>query len=265
MQRKEILILVGASLASFGAGGGLTYLIVDKRLKTKYEQIAEQEIAEAKEYYAKTYKVEEYATPEQVAEKYNVEVNVQDDQEVLVEKMETIVRQYHTGVSMEIGETDGPFETEEELEVTEPDPEATTNIFDNPITDIFDYEAELRNREDNPGDPYVISFDEFYQNESNYTQQRLAYFEGDDVLVDEQDMIVTDSNLYVGDDNLTKFGHGSKDKNTVYIRNETLDLDFEVVRSGRTYAEEVHGFTDEGGSLKHSDSAVRKFRRSHDG
>jgi hypothetical protein len=50
----------------------------------------------------------------------------------------------------------------------------------------------------------------------------------------------------VGDKNLDRFGHGSNDAFIVYIRNDQLEIVYEVVLSPNSYAEEVHGFSHEG-------------------
>jgi hypothetical protein len=44
---------------------------------------------------------------------------------------------------------------------------------------------------------------------------------------------------------LDRFGHGSNDPSIVYIRNDTLEIIYEVVKSPHYYAEEVHGFKHE--------------------
>lgn len=70
---------------------------------------------------------------------------------------------------------------------------------------------------------------------------------------DQGDTILNETEE-IGVDNL-KFGCGSEDKNIVYIRNDSLEKEYEVARSSGTYAEEVAG-------LKHSDDSpgLRKFR-----
>ncbi len=46
---------------------------------------------------------------------------------------------------------------------------------------------------------------------------------------------------------MTQFGVGSEDKNTLYIRNETYRMEYEVVRSPGRFDVEVLGHTfDEG-------------------
>lgn len=115
--------------------------------------------------------------------------------------------------------------------------------------DHWDYEEEKKTRD--PSYPYVIHIDE--RGETGYEEITLTYYSGDDVICDHQDKIVDDKERVVGEKNILKFGHGSGDPAVVYIRNEYLDLDIELVRSEQSYAEEVHGIT-------HADSPRRRER-----
>jgi hypothetical protein len=118
----------------------------------------------------------------------------------------------------------------------------------------FDIEEEMRNR--NPDEPYVISEEEFLENEPEHVQHNLTYFEEDDVLTDEQDQPIPDTEETVGNANLLRFGQGTKDNNTVFIRNEKLNIDFEVSRNKGSYVREVLGF------IQHDDRRrVKSFRR----
>lgn len=120
--------------------------------------------------------------------------------------------------------------------------------------DVWDYTEEMRVRDANS--PYVIHKDEFDQNENDWEHDTLTYYEGDDVLADGKDDALDQDDI-VGVENLGKFGHGSQDPNIVYIRNERLQLDMEVVHSDGSYAEEVHGY------VEHSDTQPRRRGRRH--
>lgn len=149
----------------------------------------------------------------------------------------------------------------EEIDPDEDNPEENLlrNIFeaqdpDDVIPD-WDYEEELVNR--SPDVPYVISLEEFTDGSEGFEQTTVTYFEGDDVLSDESDKIIEDIANTVSEETLYRFGHGSKDNNVVYVRNEKLNLDFEILRSHRKYAQEVLGF------IEHSNKpGIRKFRNN---
>lgn len=124
--------------------------------------------------------------------------------------------------------------------------------------DGWNYEAELNTR--TPDMPYIIHQDEFYNEEMGYDQTTLTYYKSDDILVDENDVPMYDYAKSVGE---LKFGHGSKDPNTVHIRYEKIGCEFEVVQHQGYYAVEVLGqeiedqLTSE--DIKHS-SAPQKFK-----
>lgn len=135
---------------------------------------------------------------------------------------------------------------------------ATTNIFDTSIPG-WDYEKELNERSEK--DIYIITYDEFYGDELHYKQDQLTYYQGDDVLVDSMNKPVHNYHRFVGDE--MKFGHGSKDPNVVFIRNEKQMIEWEIALDTGRYETEVLGLDVEEEyeekDLKHS--AVQKFRR----
>jgi hypothetical protein len=115
------------------------------------------------------------------------------------------------------------------------------NIFEAQPKDVWDFSKEIASRDGKS--LYIIHYDE--RGESGNEEVTLTYYAGDDVLCDAQDKVVEDVDKVVGEENLDKFGHGSNDPVIVYVRNENLSIDIEVVKSEQTYAEEVHGFTHE--------------------
>jgi hypothetical protein len=133
------------------------------------------------------------------------------------------------------------------------------NVFDTSF-DHWDYDDEVPLREGQ--DIYVIHRDEFWGEEMNYDQSSLTYYAGDDILVDQEDQPI------YGYANVTGpllFGHGSGDRDVVYIRNNKQSAEYEVQRFDSSYTLEVLGVTAEEDSeksdLKHS---VRKFRPRDD-
>lgn len=128
--------------------------------------------------------------------------------------------------------------------------DAVRNIFkDNPSTHVWDPVLERRRR--SPDRPYVIHDDERHEMEG-YSDISLTYYTKDDVLCDERDEVMDPARRddTVGEANLDRFGHGSGDPHVVFIRNDNLEIIYEVVQSPNSYAEEVHGFTD-GASIRH--------------
>ena len=142
--------------------------------------------------------------------------------------------------------------TNEEVEVEPP----KFNVFASDNGDIWDHEAELSSRD--PNRPYVISIDEFHEDDMGYRQSVLTYYEGDNVVVDEHDSVMFQHEKVLG---ALLFGHGSSDENVVYIRNEKLAVEYEVLRHQSSYAVEVEGHQIEeelgSGDLRHSAFRLR--------
>lgn len=146
-------------------------------------------------------------------------------------------------------------ETQETMieEVIENDIEVPTiNVFMAPNDDDWNYELELEQR--NPDVPYVIHADEYINDEMGFKQETITYYETDDIMADIQDTPLYNWYSITGE---LKWGHGSKDKNVVYIRNEKMRKEYEVLRHYGSFEAEVTGLDLRGGELKHS---ILKFR-----
>lgn len=226
-------VWIGASAVlglTVGAVSG--YLVARKLLEMKYEKLAEREIAEAKEFYQVLYKKDGFETPEEAAKTLGLEEVIDDGSDTakkLIEDRKRIVKaaeslRTYRGI-MDGGEDDG---------------KKNVNIFTTSDQELPS-EDDLRDRTEEA--PYVITKDEFLTNETQYTQVCLTYYEGDEVLADDQDQIVPDLDSLVGENNVpVRFGYRSKDPNIVYVRNDSLDIEFEILRSTGKYSEEVAGF-----------------------
>lgn len=241
-ERHYYRMLVGTwssgLILGFGLGLGTGLLIVKKRLETKYDEIAKREIAEAKQFYSILHKKDDYDTPESAVESLGRTA------------AEAIVRYQGaepTRVVEDVSLVDIPID---------PDDMGTMEVVDGDPLEDFDYDEEIKNRV--PGVPYVISHDEYMEAESEHSQVTVTYFEGDGVLIDERDQPIDDIDETVGLDNLERFGVGSKDNKIVYIRNDKLDIDFEVVQSMNKYSEEVLGF------VEHSDKPGARRREKYE-
>ena len=112
-----------------------------------------------------------------------------------------------------------------------------SNIFDTNSVDAIQVSADAVRQ---PGKPYIITVTEFTDNELGYGQNAISYYAGDHVLADERDQPIPNIDGIVGERNL-RFGDGSGDANVVFVRNDALQVDFEICQSLGTYAEEVLG------------------------
>lgn len=85
-------------------------------------------------------------------------------------------------------------------------------------------------------DMYVITPDEFAELE-DYETHSLTYYQ-DGVLTDEEDNPIDDIDELVGLESLESFGMYETD--SVYVRNERLKTDYEILLDMRSYSD-VHG------------------------
>ena len=91
-----------------------------------------------------------------------------------------------------------------------------------------------RKEENDVERPYVISPDDF--NELDGYQVVTLYLCADGVLVDDNDNVIEDVDDVVGEDSLETFGQYEDD--TVFVRNDRLKMDIEVLRDMRRYFDE---------------------------
>ena len=150
-------------------------------------------------------------------------------------------------------------EEETVMNVIEQEDPPIENVFTG-IDEDWNYDVEIPSR--NPEIPYTCHRDEYFeemeQNNLGHSHSVLTYYRGDAILCDELDSPIYDPERVVGK---LEFGKGSQDPNVVYIRNEKLMADYEVLLDPGYYQVEVLGQQVENGlskdDLKHS---VQKFR-----
>lgn len=218
--------LIFLSVVSFATGALVAEAVARKELREYYAELSDREIAEAKAYYKKLMNVntanDKTMSPSEIlAAKFG-----EKHEDDTVEEARTAFNKY-AGLAV-VRPSEG--------EKAEPE---------------WDYEIEAQIRAEAPDQPYIISFDEYFEGEKDYEQASMTYFEGDDTLCDDKDAAVPDVAEIIGEDCLIRFGHGSNDPNIVYVRNDRIEIDFAITRSGGKYTVEVLGFDDED-EIKHS-------------
>lgn len=266
---KTVALIAGLGGLALGVSAGV--FLTRKRLSEKYQQIADEQVASVKEQYAvirkeeksleelaAAYPDEEKAADQSIAEKiisdegYTQYKNVPTITDTSSEKMESVTVDRIVTERRQIAQA---------IEVKETELTHHNNVFesDDPET-YFDWHEELERRKKKPLIPFVITKEEFDNNETDFDQSTLTYFDGDDVLADDQNSPVDNLDSVIGYENLLRFGHASGDRNVVYVRNAKLKLDFEVLKSEGKFAKEVLGYDDE---LRHEHKRpMRKMRLS---
>lgn len=84
--------------------------------------------------------------------------------------------------------------------------------------------------------PYVISREKYAYDEEGhyYSKITLYYYPDDRVLLDDDEEPIADVARHVGWRNLSRFGDESGDPGVVFVRNDKLESDFEIVREEDT-------------------------------
>lgn len=118
---------------------------------------------------------------------------------------------------------------ESDAEDVEEDPNLSTY---NDIIEGEGYTTPVRLGDDEVEQPYVISPDEF--GEMDYAIISLTYF-ADGVVVNDKNKIVANVDELIGEESLTHFGEYEDD--SVFVRNDGLKIDFEILRDYRNYSE----------------------------
>lgn len=175
---KVIIFAAGAVI-----GSAVTWMLV----KTKYEQIANDEIAEMREYVRSKQEPKEPSEPEK---------SIVDIQEVEKHEYVKLTSNYLEQINENI-EKGGAEEMEEEYK------------------------------------PHVITPDE-YGEEEDYDTVTLTYY-ADGVVEDDQCNIMPDPEEILGEDFGDHFDEYGID--SVYVRNDELKIDYEILRDIRTYVE----------------------------
>jgi hypothetical protein len=225
-------------VAAAGAAAGYQYAV--RKLSEEFIEELELEVERTKKHYSQIKKTE-YPT-------------VQDAADALL----PISRG-------ELKERVASLITQAEYGDPAPEEPGMTQVAQNIFTDVENWDADAEEAQRDPSKPYILEHDEFYTSDRNSVT--LTWFAGDGVLSDEKDEFVPDVDAVVGEANLERFGHGSRDPLILYVRNEGLDLDFEIVYSENKYTKQILGFDvkddDDDESIQHS-SGPRRFRQDRD-
>lgn len=251
---KDKTVQVGLLVVATGAASaGVSHILTKKSLETKYAQMAQEDINTMKQHYKLLYKADEKSP-------YSEGVDEEPEEDTDVVTMNEIVEtlEYSTVQYDDISEKAVEVEVEE-TSTDEPWPFEKTNVFQHSSIysqeDFDDEEVKKRT----PDAPYIITKDEFMNNETSFQQITVTYFNGDDVLADDKDQMINDKERTVGEINLDKMGYGSDDPNVLYVRNDRMEVEFEILNSDGKYSEEVCGF------IEHSDKPrLRKFRGEYE-
>lgn len=234
---KSTALFIGGALV----GSGVAYFVAKNLLEKKYAAQAEEEIASVRESYIDRMRILEdelRKEDEKPIKVPNLVMKTPNDvpKERIAPSNEELYTAYHNiRPSAEVVEglketvTDLGYARKEETVKEEADATLKES----------GYKYIEEDRDINT--PYVIPVQSYMDGEELYSQFTFTYYAGDKTLVNEADEIVTDINGVIGYHNLDKFGEESGNDDTVYVRNDRLESDYEVLRDPGKYSQNVMG------------------------
>lgn len=201
----------------FAAGAAIGSAVTWKILKTKYDRLIQEEIDSVKEAFSDRF--ESITDPSSESAEDEDEDEEEEESEAEAEEPSRPYRKMTWSELENVLDDDDDF-TESEKNKYE---ELASN-----------YTSEKGGAEDvifKP--PYVISPYDFGELD-DYNQIELTYYL-DGILEDDEYHIITDADELIGPDALNTFGEYEDD--SVFVRNERLRTDFQILKDYRTYDE----------------------------
>ena len=194
----------------FAAGAAIGSAVTWKLLKTKYEQIAQEEIESVKEVFSKKASLEYEHVGEPIGDVTKVEVTDEGvkAEVTLNKKSQENYRSLAKQMTADLGYTNYSNISKTEEGGTE----------------SMEYDK-----------PYVISPDEFDELD-DYETVSLTFY-SDCVLTDDQNNPIEDVEGIVGIDFYAHFGEYEDD--SVFIRNDRTKCDYEILMDYRKYSDVV--------------------------
>jgi hypothetical protein len=190
----------GTIIFSFIAGAAIGSVVTWKVLKTKYDNLIQEEIDSVKEAYANRQGFDD--TESKFVEECDIDLAPDEEKLDLKEMQKTLRELKYTNYSNDT--------KQEEVDIVD------TN-------------------------PYVIS-PEAFGDKDDYETVSLTYY-SDGILTDDEDNIIKDVADTVGEESLKTFGEYEDD--SVFVRNDRLKCDYEILLDTRKYSDVVGDEVDE--------------------
>lgn len=209
---KSIIAVAGFVLGVAAGAAGSWYIC-----KTKYEQIAQEEIDSVKAVFSKRL----------------AEANEEMKKHVPFKKGDTV--QFNDGSIAVVEDVDEENETITTIEAADTDGDPTIEE----VKQLIDYSGysaspeEIEKKMEQSTKPYIISREEL-GDYPEYDLIELTYF-ADEVLCDDGMEPIDNVEEIVGSEWVDHFGE--YDADTVYVRNDRLKADYVVVTDPQTYEE----------------------------
>ncbi len=239
-------------LVTFIVGMGVGFLAAQKMLEKKYADLAQDEIDSVKETFGRTREpiVESITDDDPACEAFRRDM--QKEEERVIKERKAGLNSGLTRSSLE-GLRENPYEkAKREYNVMGVVTDAAG------MTEEDMQEADEDELESDS--PYQITSEQFTEECEHHDKVSLYYYRVDDVLSGENEEIIENVEECIGYDALAVLDT----QGTVWVRNEELAVDYEVISINKTYAEAVHGMTEESPRERHARQAKNGRRKEGD-
>lgn len=216
-------------LAGIGVGGLATGLF----MKIYYGNRMDSEYQSMKEYYDRKIML---LTKEEDADA-EVKEEIQSIGSVFLNPKEALrgaaMMADDPDLNKHIAERENPTDEEEEdIEFTD--------------VDFDEYNEIVKQYNDPQASNFTLLGEtEYYTNPKGYDQETLYFYDEDDVLLREDESIITDIDNTVGYDSLTRFGEDENQPDIIYVRNNYRKTEYEIIRMRQSYSRDFLGIKED--------------------
>jgi len=253
--RKTLVIAGAASIVSLAAGLAVGYKLAVHRLNETYNEQMEEELRKTAEFYERNQRkfadpadAVKVLVPEKVDEiKAAAAVAAVTKDEISTEDLERVLDGLKYNKITPAEGIKAPVKVDVSERITRPSV-VHHSVFENQgetldVEDDEAYDAMMEARADEI--VYLVTKEEHFENAHEFDMVTLTYYAGDNVLADENDQPVEAFAEAIGTPDNLQFGRWSEDAKIVYIRNEKLAIEYEILKSDGRYAIEVLGLDPE--------------------
>lgn len=235
--RNALTIVIGAV-----AGFALGYAACKRQLEQSYQDQANSEIADLKDYYEKRMKKE-------VSDA--VGIAVQDYEAWLAEQELASEKKELEQATETIAKLDEQISIAEDVRESPVSP--STRAAARAIVDYTQMsKAQTRptpahaGAAADPDTPYQITAEEFFSSTSDNEQVTLTYYVQDDVLATQDDRpLEGEERAMIDGGLLKKYVPTTDGENVLYVRSPKLEQEFEIIRADSSFSKEVLGLGDD--------------------
>lgn len=239
---KDILKMLGCFVGGLGIGGGSGYLITNKLLKKKAEDEIQATIDRLEEQYAESNKVyirETLVNPTELEERY-LEEDIKATEEA-AERMQTtdmkeireklkknwdVTTNYAGMYKSKKEDGEDPAESEHPEEDDDSEEGGDTQ---NEVEESHELHQRTKLKK-----PTIISVEDLGELPPHVDVKTLYYYQEDDVMATEEDELVDDPGLFVGDC-MEKYGFEDNEEERIFVMNYGQDTVYEVQKIFGSY------------------------------